>query len=68
MVDHAYVRAAVPEDAAAISALLYDFNGEALQPEALCRRMAEAQCLPGPDAQPISPRSTDACAGGDSIR
>ena len=45
MVDHAYVRAAVPEDAAAISALLYDFNGEALQPEALSRRMAEAEGL-----------------------
>jgi ribosomal protein S18 acetylase RimI-like enzyme len=45
MVDQACVRTAVPEDAAAISALLYCFNGEALQPEDLSRRMAEAEGL-----------------------
>jgi ribosomal protein S18 acetylase RimI-like enzyme len=45
MDDTASVRVAEPEDAAAISAILYDFCGEALEPGALSRRMAEAQGL-----------------------
>ena len=36
------VRAASPEDARAISELLLEFNGEALEPQDLARRMAEA--------------------------
>jgi ribosomal protein S18 acetylase RimI-like enzyme len=45
MEDHIPVRVARPEDAATISALLYDFNGEALPPDQLAQRMAEADGL-----------------------
>ena len=39
------VRAAGPDDAPAVAALLVEFNGEGLQPEALARRMKEVQGL-----------------------
>ena len=45
MVPTLVVRIAGPEDASTVLDLLYEFNGEALPPDALARRMEQAKAL-----------------------